>query len=1422
MASPFDPIVNSVKEYGVLGSLLTPLFGPPGKSTAQLAIDQQRKSVPLMQKAAEMAQRNPNARPDQLLKMLLSDPNNSDAIMDAAKSPEDISKIVSDLAAPQQEAFTLGENDMRFGAAPIGQPPPVIAKGAPKMSDATRTMNEFMAELGITGPERQKYIAGKLQTLAFGDKTQQEQAWANILRSRPDLADMAEHDLAGAIKQVPIYNNQGIIVGAKLVDLITNKEYYSSLGGNSQMQQAPGAPIGVPGQQGGPPTTIAPPMQASPYGQPYTPLLGDVNIPSAYKETVANMEQRYPKIPSGLLPRVWQAESSWDPKIVSPKGNIGIGQLGAGVIKDYNVTDPTDPQQNMQASAAYLNDLITKYQNPGHALMAYNWGPGNFEKWDGDPTKVPGETVGYLIKILGSEDAVETLTKGLTDDIKYSGPARPKPLETLPIPEAVFGVGPMPAAARFINFLAASVNANWAIDRPAQQAQKAFANLEKLSIDYFDRGEQTNLREMEIARKNIPGTSMWDHTSSAIDSLVALRELVWTRMQSDLGVATDVGNQFADTRKDALEKIKLGALVLQMIGPPQELEAANAKWKSQYPAQDLWQVFNRAVFGQGSVIPGREPNWGAVPGAPTAPTGGPPPPAGAAPAPVAPQPSTPAQPLPVPPQLTPDVRGQMPVGTQGQTAAQAAAQPPVPDQPVSKDPASPNYEGYAPIWQVAVSFNDRVAELLSVPPELVMEAARRVGAKSIQGNRPPERGAFKAALVREMNAMGVPTQKIQNAWGDLGAAGMDTLWQSALFFYAAPYMLAKGVQTLGGRILNSIGRGITERPTQFTVSELGANVGAQVAERKTGGSPLGTMAGATIGGMTAGGAIGLVRRGGTTAGRIFFPGKFKPKLEGTSIEQSLDDPAVAQQWLDQLVESETTGIKNTIQKAITDVDAGLPGAQARLRQSIRSARVKERQIEKTMWDAVDLRATSPTDHLRNIALGMKEELLTQPGGAPFAKLKTVGGRGYISEKQVNLVEHILSKRFRKPMSVGNLLDLRSQIRAARLEMEGMQGGGNAAAIRNYNILEDAVLQQIEDGTTGNMAVKQALAISREFNSLFRQGPIGQILARQRGQGEPKVPYNQTAEKLMNIPGGMESVVRLGRPESVTKAAQDAVRQMFREEAGDAPSALKWIKDHSKDVEALTKVHSELEDTGRVIQEAVNAENKLTSSAVFKMSKMDPQTLIDRVWTNPNPAQIAKELVPALAKNPRALAGWQQGHIRKLLSKASDKDGNIDVVKVGQLLKDPKIDRMLQVAFRNNPERYERIYRLVDISNAILRGDEKSARSMAMKTPGIRALVVTGRVAGSWLFRKAGLHTIQATQQGANVGESVLRKIWTRFMGNVLMQPDELFARALTDPRYERLLLMRAPADTRSLRVASARARKTASALATMSALGDAE
>ena len=122
-------------------------------------------------------------------------------------------------------------------------------------------------------------------------------------------------------------------------------------------------------------------------------------------------------------------ESRGKQSAVSPKGARGVMQLMPGTIRDpgFGVTPMaeriksgmSEEEANRATGRDYLDAMYQRYGDKATALAAYNWGPGNVDKWlksGADPKKLPAETRKYIGNIMSSEgeQAEAAQTKGNT------------------------------------------------------------------------------------------------------------------------------------------------------------------------------------------------------------------------------------------------------------------------------------------------------------------------------------------------------------------------------------------------------------------------------------------------------------------------------------------------------------------------------------------------------------------------------------------------------------------------------------------------------------------------------------------------------------------------------------------------------------------------------------------------------------------------------------------------------------------------------------------------------------------------------------------------------------------------------------------------------------------------------------------------
>jgi hypothetical protein len=131
---------------------------------------------------------------------------------------------------------------------------------------------------------------------------------------------------------------------------------------------------------------------------------------------------------------VKQAESQgqrYDTKgnlLTSPKGAQGEMQVMPKTAKDpgFGVAPAKgkDPDDLARVGKDYLKAMVDKYGDTQKAVIAYNWGPGNTDKWlasGADPKALPAETQGYVARIskaLGGDKLAPITSSGPTESEK--------------------------------------------------------------------------------------------------------------------------------------------------------------------------------------------------------------------------------------------------------------------------------------------------------------------------------------------------------------------------------------------------------------------------------------------------------------------------------------------------------------------------------------------------------------------------------------------------------------------------------------------------------------------------------------------------------------------------------------------------------------------------------------------------------------------------------------------------------------------------------------------------------------------------------------------------------------------------------------------------------------------------------------------
>lgn len=196
-------------------------------------------------------------------------------------------------------------------------------------------------------------------------------------------------------------------------------------------------------------------------------------------------------------------------KYGTAKGEMQVLDL---TTKDpgYGVKPARDdsPDERARVGRDYLNAMVKRYGDEKTALVAYNWGPGNTDRWlkkGGDFSRLPKETQNYVAKVTGSLGSTKLAQAPATTKVKKAG-VQQAVYKAAPLSHPMLSqLGPNFQAAMAVSMLADEAEKEGKSEDEPSEAQKMLtqATVQPVALASVDLGYQSPFPEV-APKSNAP------------------------------------------------------------------------------------------------------------------------------------------------------------------------------------------------------------------------------------------------------------------------------------------------------------------------------------------------------------------------------------------------------------------------------------------------------------------------------------------------------------------------------------------------------------------------------------------------------------------------------------------------------------------------------------------------------------------------------------------------------------------------------------------------------------------------------------------------------------------------------------------------------------------------------------------------------
>lgn len=741
-------------------------------------------------------------------------------------------------------------------------------------------------------------------------------------------------------------------------------------------------------------------------------------------------------------------------------------------------------------------------------------------------------------------------------------------------------------------------------------------------------------------------------------------------------------------------------------------------------------------------------------------------------------------------------------------------------------------------------FNGALANLLGFPAEVVNEALGYAGANFAEG------GDSIRAVHDAFNKLGIrTTPKARGVMDRIGQEAFNAVLSTIGLRVGAPRIQAATAtsQNAGARVANQIATDIIARPKTAIAAavtsapgvvigqEAGGQAGENIGEAIAGGpgitSKVGRVVGETVGSIGGGGFTSAIGTG--VAQRV--PGlarSERPQLAtpGSAILDQSADPNATRVFARDQIHRELTAIDRGIENAVRQARGGtasLDDISTRLSRELDHVYEQSRLLERRAWGAVPGRTTvtdvSPIERRANNQLMSTD---ADPSRVPDQARRFLEANQRIADGE------------RAPWTVGELLEMRSGLLTeARNARSGTrQGGQNLTLANNLEDLADDTLTAITRALPpGDPRVQRARELSLELNNRFTRGPISSVLSTTRA-GEARIhpadavatlmrdragpqavattrePLNTSFAQL-RVPGGqqamntMDDAIRASYADEVQRSIDDqalrgAHADPFQERVGSkvaraaAQTSQRWMQKHEGKINAYARASTQVRDANQAIIGWANDRDRITSSAFAGIAQRGAE-LVARDIINGKPADISRTIQQIknsfriMSPNGRRVIGHddaaEEGFKKAMLNEVF---GDVrSATRAKLLMEDPSRARALKETL--TADEFARLNRIMSAAAQLETKDPRKLRGAATF-----AATGLGRIIGLWLGRVVA-HTLTPNNAAgslslpARFGSNMSRLAGSAFDEEA---PMNLLARAVTNPKFEKLLLERIPSN----------------------------